>query len=361
MNIKTRERLQNIKKRYEEIDKSLSNLEIIKNLDLLRKFSKEKAQIEQINQLYNQYLQVEQNFLESKKIIENNEDIELVQLAKQELKNNEELLFNLENKLMQSLLSNNPNDGKNVIIEIRGAAGGNEANIFAGDLYRMYVKYAEQQNWKIEVLESKISEAGGFNQISFLIKGEKVYSKMKFEAGSHRVQRIPKTESQGRIHTSTATVAVLPEILPVDIDIKQSDLKIDTYRASGAGGQHVNTTDSAVRITHLPTNIVVTSQDGRSQHDNKDKALKVLYAKVYELELQKQQEKVGFLRKDAVGTGERSEKVRTYNYPQNRITDHRINLTLQKLDIIMEGKLDELINALIADEQQKKLEGSENI
>lgn len=246
---------------------------------------------------------------------------------------------------------------KNVIVEIRGAAGGDEANIFAGDLYRMYLKYAEAHGWKIETLEVNDAEAGGFSLISFMLKGELVYSKMKFESGAHRVQRIPKTESQGRVHTSTATVLVMPEAEEVDVEISPNDLKIDTYRSSGAGGQSVNTTDSAVRITHLPTNTVVTCQDGRSQHENKEQAMKIIRAKVYENIMRQQQEEEGAIRKETIGSGDRSEKIRTYNYPQNRVTDHRIGLSLQSLDRVMEGKLDEIFEALIAHEQKLKLAG----
>ncbi|WP_338981853.1 peptide chain release factor 1 [Spiroplasma endosymbiont of Eupeodes luniger] len=355
MNAKTRERLETMKHRYNEINSLLSQSDINNNIELLTRLSKERAKLNDTVLLYMKYLSIESNLQEIKNIFQNEKDADLLSLAKEELKGNEESLLFVEQQLTVALLPANPNDDKNVIIEIRGAAGGDEANIFAGDLYRMYLRYCESQNWKTELLDARISNSGGFSQISFLIKGEKVYAKMKFEAGSHRVQRIPKTESQGRVHTSTATVVVLPEASALDVDVKPSELKIDTYRASGAGGQHVNTTDSAVRITHLPTGIVATSQDGRSQHDNKDKALKVLLAKIYEAKLETQQSEMGTLRKSAVGSGVRAEKIRTYNYPQNRVSDHRINLTLNKLDRIMLGELNEIINALIDDEQKRKM------
>ena len=260
-------------------------------------------------------------------------------------------------KLELELIPKDPNDNKNVIMEIRGAAGGDEGNIFAGDLYRMYVKYAESQGWKVEVMEAEESEAGGFSLISFNVIGDGVYGKLKYESGSHRVQRVPKTETQGRVHTSTATVLVMPEMEEVDVQINKSDLRIDTYRASGAGGQHINKTDSAVRITHLPTGIVATSQDGRSQHDNRDKAMKALVARVYDYFQSQQTEAIDSERKSKVGTGDRAEKIRTYNYPQNRVTDHRIGLTIQQLDRIIEGKLDDIITALINEDQRLKLEG----
>ena len=278
-------------------------------------------------------------------------------MAKIELDELEESMPDIIKKLELELIPKDPNDNKNVIMEIRGAAGGDEGNIFAGDLYRMYVKYAESQGWKVEVMEAEESEAGGFSLISFNVIGDGVYGKLKYESGSHRVQRVPKTETQGRVHTSTATVLVMPEMEEVDVQINKSDLRIDTYRASGAGGQHINKTDSAVRITHLPTGIVATSQDGRSQHDNRDKAMKALVARVYDYFQSQQTEAIDSERKSKVGTGDRAEKIRTYNYPQNRVTDHRIGLTIQQLDRIIEGKLDDIITALINEDQRLKLEG----
>ena len=258
------------------------------------------------------------------------------------------------------LIPKDPNDDKNVVVEIRAAAGGDEAAIFAGDLYRMYTRFSEGLGYKTEVIEMNDSDHGGFKEISFTINGQGAYSKLKYENGAHRVQRVPETESGGRIHTSTATVAVLPEAEDVEVDIKDADLKIETYRSSGAGGQHVNTTDSAVRITHLPTGIIATSSE-KSQIQNREKALKVLKARVYDMKLQEEQEKYDSERKSAVGTGDRSERIRTYNYPQNRVTDHRIGLTIQKLDQIVEGKLDEIIDALTMSEQTEKLKELNNV
>ena len=358
MNQKTIDRLETMLKRKQQIEGELVNPEIVNDVKKLTALSKEQAQIADIVDVYLRYKNILQNIKEAKLILETEKEEELIELAKEEIKTSEVAKEELEAQLKIMLLPKDPNDEKNVIVEIRGAAGGDEGNIFAGDLYRMYLKYAEQQGWKIDVIEENDSEAGGFSLIYFILKGDRVYSKMKFESGAHRVQRVPKTESKGRVHTSTATVAVLPEIEEVDFKIKPADLKIDTYRASGSGGQHVNTTDSAVRITHIPTGTIVTSQDGRSQHDNKALAMQHLRSKLYEEQQRKINEEHGNLRKDAVGTGDRSEKIRTYNYPQNRVTDHRINLTLQKLDQIMEGNLDEIITALMNEEQRLKMEGN---
>ncbi|WP_374695801.1 peptide chain release factor 1 [Spiroplasma endosymbiont of Polydrusus formosus] len=358
MNQKTIERLETILKRWNLINEELTKSEIINDVKKLTSLAKEQTQLEDTVVLYLKYKNVLNNINEAKLILETEKDSELIELVKDELKSSEIRKEQITAELKVILLLKDPNDEKNVIFEIRGAAGGDEGNIFAGNLYRMYLKYAEQQHWKVELIEANESEAGGFSTISFMVKGEGVYSKTKFESGAHRVQRIPKTENKGRVHTSTATVAILPEIEEVDFEIKSVDLKIDTYRASGAGGQHVNTTDSAVRITHLPSGVVVTSQDGRSQHDNKSLAMKHLRSKLYKEQQRKINEERGTLRKDAVGTGDRSEKIRTYNYPQNRITDHRINLTLQKLDQIMEGNLDEIVIALINEEQRLRTEGN---
>ena len=320
--------------------------------------SKEQASLENAYQLYQEYKKVLDGIEEAKELLKES-DPEIKEMAELELSELEEKKPQLEEKLHLELIPKDPNDNKNVIVEIRGAAGGDEGNIFAGDLYRMYVKYAESQGWKIEVLEAQDSEAGGYSLISFMIKGEGVYSKLKFESGSHRVQRVPKTETQGRVHTSTATVLVMPEAEEVDFELNPSDLRIDTYRASGAGGQHINKTDSAVRITHIPTGVVTTSQDGRSQHDNRDKAMRAMRTKLYEMKLREQEEAIGSERRSKIGTGDRSEKIRTYNYPQNRVTDHRIGLTIQQLDRIMEGKLDDIIEALMNEDQRLKLLGEE--
>lgn len=355
MNTKTREALEIMSKRIIQIDSDLQKDENLRNIKLLTELNKERSNLSDPVGKYKDFLNAEKELNEAKEMLATEKDEEIKELAKLQLEEAEEIIPNLEKEIDLLLLPKDPNDDKNVIFEIRGAAGGDEANIFAGDLFRMYTKFFEKVNWKAEILDSNESEAGGYSQISFLVKGDKVFSKMKFESGSHRVQRVPKTESKGRIQTSTATVAVLPEMSEVEIEIKPADLRIDTYRASGAGGQHVNTTDSAVRITHIPTGVVASSQDGRSQHDNKDIAMTMLRAKIYDEEQQKQQSEADSLRKNAVGTGARSEKIRTYNYAQNRVTDHRINLTLQKLDQVMEGNFEEIITELINNEQKEKI------
>jgi peptide chain release factor 1 len=335
MNKKTNEALETMKKRIEQIDLDLQSDEILSNIKKMTELNKERATLEAPVAKYNEFLNLTNEIAQAKEILANEKDEELREFAKLQITESEEKLGPLEDEIQ---------------------AGGDEANIFAGDLYRMYLRYFEKVGWKVETIDVSESEAGGFSQISFMVKGDSVFSKMKFESGAHRVQRVPKTETKGRIQTSTATVAVLPEQTDVEVEVKASDLRIDTYRASGAGGQHVNTTDSAVRITHIPTGIVASSQDGRSQHDNKDIAMTMLRAKIYQAEVDKQQSEAHDLRKSAVGTGDRSEKIRTYNYPQNRVTDHRINLTLQKLDQVMEGNIEEIITSLITNEQKEKME-----
>ena len=352
------ERLETIARRYEELNEILMDPSIASDIHKMTEASKEQASLETAYQLYQEYKKVLSGIEEAKELMKEN-DPEIKEMAELELSELEEKKPHLEEKLHLELIPKDPNDNKNVIVEVRGAAGGDEGNIFAGDLYRMYVKYAESQGWKVEVMETQESEAGGFSLVSFMVKGEGVYSKLKFESGSHRVQRVPKTETQGRVHTSTATVLVMPEAEEVDVEINPGDLRINTYRASGAGGQHINKTDSAVRITHLPTGIVASSQDGRSQHDNKDKAMRALRARVYEMGQREQEEALGSERRSKIGSGDRSEKIRTYNYPQNRVTDHRIGLTIQQLDRIMEGKLDDVIDALINEDQRLKLLGEE--
>ena len=352
------ERLETIARRYEELNEILMDPSIASDIHKMTEASKEQASLETAYQLYQEYKKVLSGIEEAKELMKEN-DPEIKEMAELELSELEEKKPHLEEKLHLELIPKDPNDNKNVIVEVRGAAGGDEGNIFAGDLYRMYVKYAESQGWKVEVMETQESEAGGFSLVSFMVKGEGVYSKLKFESGAHRVQRVPKTETQGRVHTSTATVLVMPEAEEVDVEINPGDLRIDTYRASGAGGQHINKTDSAVRITHLPTGIVASSQDGRSQHDNKDKAMRALRARVYEMVQREQEEALGSERRSKIGSGDRSEKIRTYNYPQNRVTDHRIGLTIQQLDRIMEGKLDDVIDALINEDQRLKLLGEE--
>ena len=317
--------------------------------------TKEQASLQAAYDLYQEYKEIEAGIEDAKELAKES-DPEIKEMAKLELAELEEKFPEIIKKLEIELVPKDPNDNKDVIMEIRGAAGGDEGNIFAGDLYRMYVKYAESQGWKVEVMEAIDAEAGGYSLISFMVKGEGVYGKLKFESGSHRVQRVPKTETQGRVHTSTATVLVMPEVEEVDVEINKNDLRIDTYRASGAGGQHINKTDSAVRITHIPTGIVAASQDGRSQHDNKDKAMKALIARIYDYYQQQQDEQVGNERKSKVGSGDRAEKIRTYNYPQNRLTDHRIGLTLYSLEeIMLSGDLDKVIDPLIAHAQSLAL------
>lgn len=356
MNESMLDRLVSMENRYEELGHMLMDPDIGTDIKKMLDVTKEQASLQAAYDLFQEYKEVKDGIDGAKELMKEN-DPEIKEMAKMELDELEERMPDIIKKLELELIPKDPNDNKNVIMEIRGAAGGDEGNIFAGDLYRMYVKYAESQGWKVEVMEAEESEAGGFSLISFNVIGDGVYGKLKYESGSHRVQRVPKTETQGRVHTSTATVLVMPEMEEVDVQINKSDLRIDTYRASGAGGQHINKTDSAVRITHLPTGIVATSQDGRSQHDNRDKAMKALVARVYDYFQSQQTEAIDSERKSKVGTGDRAEKIRTYNYPQNRVTDHRIGLTIQQLDRIIEGKLDDIITALINEDQRLKLEG----
>lgn len=356
MNESMLERLKTMENRYEELGHMLMDPDIGSDIKKMTEVTKEQSSLQAAYDLYQEYKEVEAGISDAKELAKES-DPEIKEMAKMELAELETRLPEIISKLEIELIPKDPNDNKDVIMEIRGAAGGDEGNIFAGDLYRMYVKYAESQGWKVEVMEAIDAEAGGYSLISFMVKGEDVYGKLKFESGSHRVQRVPKTETQGRVHTSTATVLVMPEMEEVDVEINKSDLRIDTYRASGAGGQHINKTDSAVRITHLPTGIVAASQDGRSQHDNKDKAMKALVSRIYDFYQQQHDEQVGSERKSKVGSGDRAEKIRTYNYPQNRVTDHRIGLTIQQLDRIVDGKLDDIITALINEDQRLKMEG----
>ena len=351
------ERLEVIEKRYDEIQKELSNPDVYSNMNKMKSLSKEASDLEETVNAYHEYKKILSGIEDTKEMIK---DPEMGELAKEELVNLESEKTKLEEKIEVLLIPKDPNDSKNVIVEIRGAAGGDEANIFAGDLYRMYSRYAEKQGFKIELIDAEEGASGGFSQIEFMVKGEGAYSKLKYESGSHRVQRVPETESQGRIQTSTATVLVMPEAEDVNIEINPSDLRIDIYRSSGCGGQGVNTTDSAVRITHLPTNTVVTCQNERSQIQNKEQAMKVLKARLYEQELQKQEEALGNERRNKIGTGDRAEKIRTYNYPQNRVTDHRIGYTTNNLDRIMNGALDEVIETLITEDQKRKLSVENN-
>lgn len=351
------ERLENIEKKYDELTKELTKEETLKNVSLLTELSKKQSSLEETVSLYRKYKNVLKNIKEDEELLKDNE---LKDIAKEELIVLEQEKQDLEEKLEVLLLPKDENDDKNIIMEIRGAAGGDEANIFAGDLFRMYQRYAEKQNWKVEIINAEESASGGFSQIECIIKGSGVYSKLKYESGAHRVQRIPQTESGGRIHTSTATVIVMPEAETTLIEVKPEDIKVDVYRSGGAGGQSVNTTDSAVRMTHLPTGIVVTCQNERSQLQNKEKALEILKSKIYEEEQRKKEEESGMERRSKIGTGDRSEKIRTYNYPQNRVTDHRIGLTLNKLDRIIEGDLEEVLEALISEDQKRKLQENED-
>ena len=352
------EHLESMERRYEELNQMLMDPSIGEDIKKMTEVTKEQASLQNAYDLYQEYKKITTGIEEAKELLKE-DDPDIKEMAKMELDELEEKFKVVEEKLHIELIPKDPNDDKNVIVEIRGAAGGDEGNIFAGDLFRMYSKYAESQGWSIEIMEAMEAEAGGFSNISFMVKGDGVYSKLKFESGSHRVQRVPKTETQGRIHTSTATVLVMPEAEEVDVEINPGDLRIDTYRASGAGGQHINKTDSAVRITHLPTGIVASSQDGRSQHDNRDKAMKALITRIYDKMQREQDEAIGSERKSKIGTGDRAEKIRTYNYPQNRVTDHRIGYTSQQLDRIMDGKIDDLLTALINEDQRLKLAGEQ--
>ncbi len=350
-------RLETILKRYDELTSLLSSQEILNDFEKLKTLSKEQKDLEEIVINYKQYKTAKQNIEEAKSLIN---DPEMKEMAELELEENQTLLEQLTNKLEVLLIPKDENDGKNVIMEIRGAAGGDEANIFAGDLYRMYTYYSEKNNWKIEILNEIPGTSGGFSQVEFLIKGENVYSKLKFESGSHRVQRVPVTETQGRVHTSTATVAVLPEVTTANIDIKESDIKMDVYHSSGAGGQSVNTSNSAVRLTHIPTGVVVTCQNERSQVKNHAKALEILKMKINDDITRKKELEMSDARRNKIGSGDRSEKIRTYNYPQNRVTDHRIGFSIMELDRVMNGYLEPIIEALITEDQRLKLEGEKS-
>ena len=348
------DRLEATLEKYNSLTEELSKPEVLSDVKKMTSLSKEQASLADIIEKYKEYKKVVSDINDAKEMLD---DKEMAAFAKEEISRLETEKENLEKELEVLLLPKDPNDDKNTIVEIRGAAGGDEANLFAGDLFEMYSRYAENMGWKIVIINAVEGTSGGYSQIEFMVKGENVYSKLKYESGTHRVQRVPSTESQGRVHTSTATVAVLPEVEDIDIEIKDSDIRVDVYRSSGAGGQGVNTTDSAVRITYLPTNTVVTCQNERSQLKNKEQAMKVLKSKIYEDLQKKQNAEIEDERRSKIGTGDRAEKIRTYNYPQNRVTDHRINLTIMQLDRIMQGKLDEIIEALINEDQRRKLAG----
>ncbi len=348
------ERLEAIKDKYEELTNELTNPEVLNDYNKLKKLSKEQKDLEETYNKYNEYKNVLSNIEEAEQLVD---DPEMGEMAKLEIEEGNAKKAQLESELEILLIPKDEDDDKDIIMEIRGAAGGDEANIFAGDLFRMYSRYAASQGWKIEVINEEPGTAGGFSQIEARIKGENVYSKLKYESGSHRVQRIPVTESNGRIQTSTATVLIMPEVEDVDIEINPKDLRIDVYCATGHGGQGVNTTPSAVRITHLPTNTVVTCQNERSQLQNKQEAMEVLKARLYRMAQEEQDAQVGSERKSKIGTGDRAEKIRTYNYPQNRVTDHRIGYTVNTLDRVMDGDLEGIIQALITEDLQRKLKG----
>lgn len=346
-------KLESLSERYEELQALLGDADIISDQDKFRAYSKEYAQLEEVVKTFAQWQQLQENIEEAKMMLD---DPTMKEMAEEEIAESEAQIPEIEQQLQILLLPKDPNDEYNCYLEIRAGTGGDEAGIFAGDLYRMYSRYAESQRWRVEEMSANESEQGGYKEIIVKISGDSVYGKLKFESGGHRVQRVPKTESQGRIHTSACTVAVMPELPESELpEINPSDLKIDTFRASGAGGQHVNTTDSAVRITHLPTGIVVECQDERSQHKNKAKAMSVLASRIVQAEQERQAEQQADTRRNLLGSGDRSDKIRTYNYPQGRVTDHRINLTLYRLDEIMNGKMEDLIQPIITEYQADQL------
>ena len=349
------ENLEEVVMHYEEVINELSEPDVLNNQTKYRKLMKEQTDLTPIVEKYKEYKEVKAGIEDSLLILEEEKDEEMRELAKEELADCKSRVEGIEHDLKILMLPKDPNDDKNVIVEIRGGAGGDEAALFAANLFRMYSRYAERNNWKIDMINSNENGIGGFKEVVFMIDGAGAYSRLKYESGVHRVQRIPVTESGGRIHTSTATVAIMPEAEEVDVQIDMNDCKFDVFRASGNGGQCVNTTDSAVRLTHIPTGIVISCQDEKSQLKNKDKALKVLRSRLYELECAKAHDAEAEARRSQVGTGDRSEKIRTYNYPQSRVTDHRIKLTSHRLAEIMDGELDEIIQALTAADQSAKL------
>ena len=355
------DKLSFIDERFNELEIKISDPAVIADQELWRKLCKEHSDITPIVHKYREYKAFSDNIAEAKEMLSSGElDKDEKELIEQEINDSNEGISRISEELKILLLPKDPNDDKNVIVEIRGGAGGDEAALFAADLLRMYSMYAETQRWKVEMLSESPTDIGGYKEVSFAINGDGAYSRLKFESGVHRVQRIPSTESGGRIHTSTVTVAVLPEVEDVEVEINQNDLRIDVFRAGGPGGQCVNTTDSAVRITHIPTGVVVSCQDEKSQHKNKDKAMKILRSRVYDIFIQQQNDAISAERKSQVGTGDRSERIRTYNYPQGRVTDHRIGLTLHKLDAILDVDLTEIIDALITTDQSEKLKMSDN-
>ena len=351
------DKLENVEKRYEELNQKISDPEVIANQSEWQKLMKEHAEIQELVEKYREYKKVSQNIEDLKEMLD---DKEMHDLAQMELDENREKLPKIEEELKLLLVPKDPNDDKNVIVEIRGGAGGEESSLFAGDLFRMYSMYAEKKRWKLDVVNLNETDLGGIKEVTFIISGKGAYSRLKFESGVHRVQRVPDTESSGRIHTSTATVAVLPEVSDVEIEINPSDLKVDTFRASGAGGQHVNKTESAIRITHIPTGVIVECQTERSQIQNRETALSMLRSKLYEAELEKQTREQSDARRSQVGSGDRSEKIRTYNFPQGRITDHRIGLSMYQVDSFLNGDIDEMIDALNAADRAAQLADTED-
>ena len=354
------DKLKLVEERFVELEAKMSDPAVYGDPKQVAKIGREQKEITPVVETYRVYVKVSENAREALELLEGKiDDPDFREMVQQELNDAKSEITRLEEELKVLLLPRDPNDSRNVIVEIRGGAGGDEAALFANSLYRMYSMYAERRRWKVEILNINETELGGIKEVSFLIAGEGAYSRLKYESGVHRVQRVPDTEASGRIHTSTVTVAVLPEVEEVEFDINPSDLKIDTFRSSGAGGQHVNTTDSAIRITHVPTGVVVECQDERSQHKNRDKAMKILVSRLYEAEREKQNAEIAAERKSQVGTGDRSERIRTYNYPQGRVTDHRIGLTLYKIEQILNGDMDEVLDALITADQAEKMRASE--
>jgi peptide chain release factor 1 len=352
-------RLQAIEERYDRLSEFLCDPEVVNDSKKLRDYSKEQSGLEETVTVYREYKDILEQYEGAKQMLEEKLDDEMREMVKAEISELAVQKENYEERLKILLLPKDPNEDKNVIVEIRGAAGGDEAALFAGDLYRMYTRYAEKQGWKTELLEANYSDLGGFKEVIFTVAGKGVYPKLKFESGAHRVQRIPATESGGRIHTSTSTVAVLPEAEEVEVEIHDKDVRVDVFCSSGPGGQSVNTTQSAVRLTHLPTGIVVSCQDEKSQIKNKEKAMRVLRARVYDKFQQEKEAEYADARKTQVGTGDRSERIRTYNFPQSRVTDHRINLTLHKLEYVMNGEIEEIIESLTMEEQAELLKRAE--
>ncbi len=353
------DKLEEVVDRLREVEGLLSDPQVASNQDRFRGLNKEHAELSPLVDAFNAYRQLCEEIAGHRELLQES-DAELKEMAKEELPALEERRFEMEQGLKLLLLPKDPNDGKNVILEIRAGTGGDEAALFAGNLFRMYGRYAERQGWRVEIMSSSESDAGGMKEVIAMVSGQRVYSRLKYESGTHRVQRVPETETQGRIHTSACTVAVLPEAEDVDVDIDPTDLRIDVYRASGAGGQHVNKTESAVRITHLPTGVVVSCQDEKSQHKNKAKAMKVLKSRILDSLMAEQHAQMAADRKTQVGSGDRSQRIRTYNFPQGRCTDHRIGLTLYRLDSIIQGDLDELVNAISTYFQSESLAGQES-